>query len=665
MKPFVVLDYETRSKVDVKIVGAWEYSKHPSTEVLCLGYQIDNNKAEIWFPHTGPMPYNLVAALRSQADIVAHNSLFEKAITRNCLFKKYARLIPRDLFLSLSLHDKRWVCTASRARAMSLPGKLEDLLIGLKAPYKKDMEGHRLMLKMCKPRKATKHDDSEWHDKPEQLERLGVYCLGDVRGEAWAHKNLLPLTPDQREVWRLDQRINTRGLYVDLPAVKSALKMINQETERLTSEVLALTSGRIQSTNQRDEVLKFIRRKGFDLPNMQAKTINDLLKGKTIHGTSKRLLEIRQALSKTSTGKYEAFLQRTGSDQYIRDYLIYHGAGPGRWSGSGIQPQNFPTGRKNLVKLKDHSLALDTLKTNDIELMRLLYGDVLSVLSTLLRGMVIAPPNEQLFVADYAQIEARIVFWLAGEESGIKAFAQGRDLYREQAVAIYNLEKPEDATDDERDIGKRSILGCGFGMGWKKFQQNAWDVGDVRVPDDIAQRAVKTYRGKFKKVVAFWYDLEDAAVRCVSSGRDQRVGKIKFKKANGCLFMYLPSGRPITYYNPTVEKKETPWGEKKRQLHYWSVHPKTKKFSKESSYGGKLCENAVQGTAADIMINGMFVTEDLGYKSRLTVHDELITSRTMGEGGLDEFLEAVVAIPEWAKGCPIKAEGWSDFRYRK
>lgn len=668
MKPFVVLDYETRSEVDISVAGAWEYSKHPTTEVLCLGYQIGDEPARIWVPQKNFMPSDLASALtKLNIDFVAHNALFEKAITINCLFKKYKHLILKSTIRSVKLHDRRWNCTASRARALSLPGKLEEVLIGLKAPYKKDMQGHRLMLKMCKPRKPTKNNKAKWHESPEDFERLFQYCLADVRGEAWLHKKLLPLSHAEKKVWQLDQHMNTRGLYVDIEAVKAALYMISKETIRMNKEVVLMTGGRIQTTNQRDAVLKYVRRKGFDIDNMQAKHIQERLDSGEIHGKAKRLLEIRQSLSKTSTGKYEAFLRGTGEDNIIRDYLIYHGAGPGRWSGARIQPQNFPTGRKNKVKVGDYALALATLKSKDIELMRLLYGDILSTLSTLLRSMIIAPPDEMLYVADYSQIEVRILFWLAGELSGLQAFRDGKDLYREMAMEIYDLLSVLAVTDDQRDIGKRSILGCGFNMGWLRFKENAKKEGDIDIPDAIAKKAVKAYRNKFKRVVQLWTDIEDAAVTCVLSGRETSCakGKIRFVKEKDFLFMILPSGRRIAYHRPSVEWKKTPWGDMKRQLHYYSVHPKTKKYAKESTYGGKLVENAVQGTARDIMVNGMFKARKKKYNCRLTVHDELINSIKKAFGSIEDFIAAVTDLPSWAKGCPIAAGGWADVRYRK
>lgn len=559
------------------------------------------------------------------------------------------------------LPPERWLCTAALAATHALPRKLEDVCTVLDLA-KKDMEGHRLMLKMSKPRKPTKLDKRKWHNKKADLIRLVEYCKKDVKAETDVLLTLPPLNPFERKVWVLDQKINARGVLVDRDLVQNIIKMIAKEKIHLNAEAVKLTGGAFRSTTQREAVRKWVAAQGVHLPNMQAKTIDDAIAANLVTGKVKRVLEIRRAISKTSLGKYPAFEMRSRTDGIVRAYLMYWAASTGRWGGVGIQPQNLPRG--NFKSFDDYRIALELIQAGNVEMCRMLYGDVMGIFSALLRSMVIARPGKEFFCADFAAIEVRVLFWLADHVKGLEAFRKDKQLYRELAEVIYGIKLKLDE-GPEREVGKRAVLGCGFGMGAVKFEATCKQFGQ-EVSTEIAERAVKAYRKAHAPVVQLWYNVERSAISAVlRPGRVFETNHTKWFVERDFLYCELPSGRRLAYHKPTIKYKKTPWGEKRPTLYHWSVHPKTKKYVNDGTYGGKLTENIVQAMARDLEAESILRIEPAGYDVVLHTHDEILGERKKGEGNVKKFENLMAEIPAWAAGCPVKAKGWSGSRYRK
>lgn len=677
MQKYLVIDYETRSEADIRKCGSYEYSRHPSTQVMCVAWRFGTKleladglkrktESKIWTPASaGPLSTELLVHI-AQPDVilVAHNALFEQVITkfvlaRMCQENLYYQETPAREILA-NLPPERWMCTASMAASLALPRNLEGACSALQLGVQKDMDGRKLMLKVSKPRKATKTNDAKWHNRMSDLKRLMEYCQKDVDAETALFLSIPELTPDERQIWLLDQKINLRGFNVDRELVEKVLEMIDYETINLNLNTSAITNNLIASATQRDAVLEFIRDRGFELPDLRAKTVADALKEGKINGDARDLLEIRQGISKTSTAKYQAFSSRSKSDGRIRDLLMYHAASTGRWGGSGVQPQNFPRGN-----IKNISLACEILKTGDTELVRLIYGAPMGVFASCLRGVVIASPDCNLFCADYASIEARVLFWMAHHEDGLAAFREGRPLYEEMAQAIYLVRFIEKVTKDQRQVGKQAFLGCGYGMGAKKFQATCESFG-MQVSEELALTAVRAYRTLHAPVVTLWSNLEKAAVAAVmAQDRKFIINGTKWWVKKNFLWCELPSGRRLAYYRPEIHYKETPWGEKRPVLHHYGVNSLSKKWELQHTYGGKLTENVVQAVARDQMAYAMLRVEKAGYEIVLSVHDELLAERKKGTGSVKEFEDLMAITPPWADGCPIRVEGWMGERYRK
>lgn len=679
MQRYLVLDYETRSECDLKKAGGYEYANHKTTQILCASWRLGTRtelwhelkngiKPKIWSPafEDGADPLELADLVTDQSiKVVAHNALFEQSITRFVLNRRFLSRGTLYSLLGKIPHD-RWICTASMAAALALPRNLEGACASLNLPIQKDMDGRRLILKYCKPRKPSKNNPSRWFSSARDLRRIMLYCQNDVDAETMLFLTIPPLSDKEREVWLLDQKINFRGFEADRELVKAALQLISEETINLNRETREMTSGRPGSTTQRDGVLKWLHREGVFLPNLQAKTVKDAINEGLVEGDAKRLLEIRQAVSKTSTKKYAAFEARSRTDGRVRDILVYHTASTGRWGGAGVQPQNFPRGT-----IDDTTLAADVLRSRDLEFVRLIYGDPMGVLSSCLRAVIKAPRGRELFCADYAAIEARVLFWVAKHGMGLKSFTENRPVYEEMAQVIYNLADISLVTKPQRQVGKQSFLGCGYGMGWKKFLQTCKHFG-IEVDEETSQIAVSAYRSFHQPVVKLWGNLERAAIEAVK--RKGTKFKINFttwwvEPLAGTkyefLWCQLPSGRKLAYAMPQVKYEKTPWDEKRAVLYHWGVNPLTRKWESSGTYGGRLTENVVQAISRDLMAEAMLRIEKHGYDLILTVHDEILAEREEDFGSVKEFEGLMAELPQWAEGCPVRVEGWKGPRYRK
>ena len=665
---YLVLDYETRSEADLKKTGGFEYGRHPTTEILCAAWRLGTKETlakgevHVWsgaFKDTWHKLPGLVGALCDpNTIIVAHNALFEQVITRFVL-PKYLRQI-QNVPTIRELPHERWTCTAAQAAALALPRNLEGACLALNLPIKKDMEGRRLMMKYCKPRKATKNNLNKWHCDARELRRIMEYCKTDIEAETALFLKIPELNPLERKVWLLDQKINFRGFLADRDLVKNVLKMIDIETGNLNRETGELTFGEFEKTTQRDEVLKWLETQNVYLPDLKAKTVSDALKEGLATGVAKRMLEIRQDVSKTSTKKYQAFDIRSRSDGRVRDSLIYHAASTGRWGGAGVQPQNFPRGN-----MKNTTEAAEILRLGDLELVRLLYGNPMNVFSSCLRSVIHAPEGRQLYCGDWAAIEARVLFWIAKHEDGLKAFRENRPMYEKMAMIIYNLASLDFVTKIQRQVGKQAFLGCGYGMGWKKFLQTCKSFG-IEIDEEIAQIAVQAYRSTHSPIVKLWSNIERAAIAAVRNPKNKyKINYTTWWVKDNFLWCELPSGRRLAYYGPEVKFEPTPWDEKRPVLYHWGVNSLTKKWESSGTYGGRLVENVIQAVSRDLMAAAMIRSEAAGYDITLSVHDELLAERNLGEGSVNEFENIMAELPSWASGCPVRVEGWSGPRYRK
>ncbi len=666
---FCVLDFETYSEANLKKLGAFEYSVHPSTEIICAAWRIGTRKSlleaetDFWAPtviNGGGFGELYQALMNPDVIMVAHNTLFEQFIVRNVFATKYMYSKKHAL---QAIPPERWICTASLAAAVSLPRSLSGAGEALRLNTQKDKEGHRLMLKWSKPRKPSKNDPATRHTDPQELARVINYCVTDIDSEVELFLTVPPLSPTERRVWLLDQRINMHGFEVDRDLVKTVMDLIVEETKILNAETEELTFGVVSSATKRDQVLKWLSSRGLHLADLQKKTVEDTLAAKIAEGDAERMLQIRSVIGKTSTAKWPVFEMCSRHDSRLRDILRYHAASTGRWGGVRIQAQNLP--RSNI---KDTIQAAEILKTGDLDLIRMIYGDPMNVFSCCLRNAIVAPKGHVLDIGDYATIEVRVLFWLADHTEGLRAFREGRDLYVEQASAVYHTDKNQ-ITPDQRFVGKEAVLGFGFGMGAKKFVATLQKKGR-EISEELAKVAVSSYRSNHSPVVKLWSNIEKAAIAAVENpGKKYGINHTKWFTADGFLYCELPSGRRLAYYAPSVRYEKPHWGgeEKRPVLYHYGENSVTRKWVNDKTYGGKLVENITQATARDVMASAMLELDGAGpWNIVLCVHDELIAERRLN-CGVDnaEFNRIMSMVPPWATGLPIRVESFESERYKK
>lgn len=639
------LDFESRSTCDIWSAGAYVYAADPSTEVLCLAYAVDDGEVKLWLPGM-PVPQEFFDAIAFGDFFEAHNVFFERCIWKHIMVPKFKfPEVPESL----------WRCTMARCSAMGMPRALDKAAEALQIAEQKDKQGAVVMRRIAKSCAVPYDELVVTYD--EDLKRLYEYCMQDVRTERGISKKLPELSEFELGVWQLDQRINMRGVQVDTDAVNKALPLLADYTNELNKELFNLTQGEVSSATQRDGMLRWIRKNGLPVADKLTKLqVQEWLKLPDLPEDVRDVLLVRSEIGKTSVAKYEVFQAATSSDGRLRDILVYCGAGAtGRWAGKLVQLQNLPADRTGKFDIIE---ACEILKTSP-ESFRLFYPDLAAALSFCLRGMIIAKPKHDLIVADYATIEVRVLAWLASESRLLEAFNAGRDVYIEMAKAIFekNITKDDKA---ERQLGKQAVLGCGYGMGKVKFEATCGTYG-IAINVQLADKAVSTYRSTFKNIPAFWREMDEmfrATLRAkngtVNWTRDKKIGMGLYRD---WLLIRLPSGRCLSYYKPSINSED--------EIVYKTVNSVTRQWETTKTYGGKIVENITQATARDLMAAAMIRSEASGYPIVLTVHDELVVEVPEGFGSVPEFEKLICALPVWAKGCPIKAEGWRGKRYKK
>lgn len=643
----LVFDFETRSEIDLRKVGAYVYASHPSTTILCMGFKYAG-KSYLW-KENDSLPPELYEAIANCEKVVAHNYQFEYYIWHLVGVRKF--LFPEIPF-------EKWDCTQSRACAYALPRSLEMLGQAIGLDVQKDMKAQRVMLKLSKPRKESKHNKEKFFNDPKDFEILHDYCLKDVEVTDQIDKKIFTLSKEEKEVWALDFKINNRGIPVDVENAKKAIEFSNKFIDEQNEKLKTITRGALSSAGQVAKILEYCNFFGADLPTLSASEVAKALNGETVLSDQVRaVLEIRQNLAKSSVKKLQAIVNRCADDGTIKGGLVYHGATTGRWAGAGIQIQNFPRPLIDNYEevIDDLDLGYDAFVEK--------YPNVLGAISSALRCFICAPEGQEFIVSDFSAIEARMVFWLAESSLGLTQLAQGRDIYKEMAARIYG-KKVEQISKDERQLGKQAILGCGYGMGPNKFQMTCEGYG-MEVSENMAQKAVKIYRETYEDIPKFWYGLEDAAIRAVKTKQLTAYKKLKFKVIGEHLFCQLPSGRKLSYYAPKLQKTKTPWGAEKDQLTFMGVDSFTKKWVRQSTYGGKLVENVTQAAARDVMVNSMINVEAAKIPVVFTVHDELVCQVSNNEIQIEDFDQLMMKKPSWALDLPVKVETYISKRYKK
>jgi DNA polymerase len=689
------IDFESRSVVDLKRAGVYVYAEDESTDVWCAAYAVDEGPIHLWTPG-GECPRDIAEAVAQGHAIIAHNAAFERVMWKHILTPRYGWPEPKL---------EQWRCTMAMAYALALPGSLENAAAAVGLEARKDMDGHGLMMRMARPRRARKGEypgKTYWFDDEDRKQRLYAYCKNDVAVERELEKRLLPLRPTEQELWWLDQKINDRGVHVDVALCEAALKVVDRAAGWLDDEMRDVTGGAVSACSNVGEITGWLRDNGVpDIDSIAKDVIDELLARQDLRSDARRVLELRREAAKASVAKIDALLAGKSRNGRAKGLLQYHAASTGRWAGRRFQPQNIKR-----PDLEDVDGAIAAVSGGDADVVRLLYGEPLSVVGDCLRGMVCAAPGRQIMAADFSNIEGRVQAWYGGEEWKLKAFRDydagtGHDIYKLAYAKSFGI-APEDVDKLMRQIGKVMELALGYAGGVGAFQKMAVGYG-LQVSDAKADELKVAWRAAHPGIKQYWYDLQDAACEAVERrGEVIHCGKVAFRVAGSFCFMRLPSGRAISYPYPRVEMREVPWkknfkewvpcdsrqeavflygtnveyDDAKKRAHiyknaqkptfiYKGTDPYTRKWCDQEAHGGVLFNNVVQGTARDVQAEAMTRLEAAGYPVILTVHDEVVAEPAIDAGSIEEFERLMTQLPAWAEGLPVAAEAWAGPRYKK
>ena len=622
----ISLDFETYSECDIRKAGAFAYADHPSTDVICLAWALDDEPPVLWTPDM-PAPTDLFRLIEKGAEVWAWNSFFELSIWERVLHWP-------------SIKITQWNDTAALAAAQAYPRALAKCgdFMGMTGDAAKDKRGKYLIQRLCKPYRGKRVRD------PELLQELYDYCLQDVAAERAIRKKLRPLHPTERQVWVTDQKMNLRGVRLDKDNIGHAIAIIEKLAIELNVEVYELTNGALSSTASRAKSLEWINSQGVKMDSYDKAAVTCALEG-VCPPDVYRFLQIRQALSKSSTKKYQAMLDCLARDSRAHGTGLYCGAATGRWSGRHFQPQNLPR-----PVVDDVDAVIDVLKYRSTQQLN---GEPMALLASCLRGMLIAGKGRRLLVSDYSAIEARVLAWLANHQTVLQSFRDSLDLYKVTASDMYGIPYG-DVDKDQRFLGKVASLALGYQGGVKAFQKMAQNFGTV-VDDEQALKIRDEWRATNKPIVRLWHEIEAAAVKAVQFGKaDTSIGV--FNMVGNDLVFVLPSKRLLSFPKAEVSNSKLSYHGMNNYTHKWEAIP---------TYGGSLVQSITQAVARDLLAHSLLLIEQAGFDPIMTVHDEIVADTRNDHGSLDEFNELMCRLPEWATGLPMAVEGYEAERYRK
>lgn len=644
MKLFI--DIETFSSVDLLKSGVYAYADSPDFEILLFAYSFDGAPVEVLDLAQGDtLPKRVYKALLDdEVTKYAFNASFE----RTCITAHFG----------LPTAPEQWRCTMVDSTRLGLPGSLAKVAEALKLDIQKDTAGKALIRYFSIPCKPTKTNGGRSRNLPEddteKWEQYIEYNRRDVEVEMEIRRKIDPaleVSKFEQDLWSLDQRINDRGVQVDMRLVDQAIACNLEVKAELEEESKHLTG--LSNPNSVQQLSGWLRERGIETPNMQADTVDELIQ--TIDDeTAKRVLSNRRQLSKASVSKYRAMERGLCSDGRIKGLLQFYGAGrTGRWAGRLVQVQNLT---KN--EIKDIENASKVIKAGAFGVVDLLFKESRNeILSQLVRTALVSSKGNRLIVSDFSAIEARVIAWFAGEEWRLRVFETHGMIYEASAAAMFNvpIEKVDKAL---RQRGKVSELALGYQGGPNALiTMGALDKG---LTEEELPGIVKAWRAASPKIVQFWYSVNDAAIEAIQGKTITKTHGLVFQCIRGILYITLPSGRKLAYLKPRI--KEGKFGNPAIEFDGMSS---TGQWGPIDTYGGKLVENIVQATARDCLAVGMMNVEEAGYEIVMHVHDELVTDTPYGFGSLADVEEIMGQPIEWAPGLPLGAEGFETEFYMK
>lgn len=653
---YLSIDLETYSPLNLSKTGVYPYSAHPDFQILLFGYAIDEQPVQVVDLASGEkLPNEILAALVNPGVVKwAFNASFERICLSSWLHRHHPELLPQGSFLD----PAQWRCSMIWAAYLGMPMSLDQVAKVLNLPVKKDTAGKKLIRQFCTPATPNLINKGARRNlpslDPEGWKAFIDYNRRDVEVEQAIHTRLakFPVPEAEWEAYSLDQRINDAGINLDATLVDAAVTLDEKHRETTLSRAQEITG--LDNPNSPIQLKDWLAQNGCPLDSLTKAEVATALEDAT--GVVKEILQLRGDLAKSSVKKYQAMQNVSGADGRARGLLQFYGAGrTGRFAGRLVQVQNLP---RNYLPDLDQARTL--VRTGNLEALELLYDSVPDTLSQLIRTAFIPTSGNRFIVADYSAIEARVIAWLAGEKSTLEAFRDGKDLYCETASRMFKVPVEKHGVNGKlRQKGKIAVLACGYGGSVGALKA----MGALRMglSEDELKPIVDAWRAANPHIVWLWQEVEDAALKAITTRQPARLRNLTFTLESGILFITLPSGRRLAYVKPGLGQNR--FGG--TSITYWGINT-GRKWGRLETYGGKLTENIVQAIARDLLVNGIKNIAESGHQIVMHVHDEIVIDEPVDSGfTVKDACQLMSRLPGWAKGLPLTADGYECANYRK
>lgn len=641
----LAIDIETYSEVDLPKSGVYAYSDSPSFEILLFAYAFDDEPTQIVDLACGEvLPERVRKALEDPTVI---KTAFNAAFERTCISR----------YLGKQLSPESWQCTAVQSAMLALPLSLDGVGEVLKIQRKKLKEGADLVRYFSLPCKPTKSNGGRTRnrpaDAPEKWERFKEYCIRDVDAEREIREKLhnFPIPDSEMMLYRMDQEINDRGILVDRDLVAGAVECDNRYKDLVTARAYELTG--LENPNSPAQIKGWLTDRGVFVDSLDKKAVKGMISD--AQGEVLEVLQLRLLMAKTSVKKYEAIERSVCSDGRVHGLLQFYGANrTGRWAGRLVQVQNLP--QNHIQQLE---LCRELVKRRDLETLDMLFDSTPGVLSELIRTAFIPKLGCRFVVADFAAIEARVLAWFSGEQWRLDTFAEGGDIYCASASQMFGVPVVKHGENGHlRQKGKIAELALGYGGSVGAL--TAMGALEMGMQEEELQPLVNQWRGSNPHITKFWWDVDAVAVKAVKEKTTVPYGNLCFSYESGILFVTLPSGRRLSYIKPRM--CENRYG--RDSLSYEGVG-ESKKWMRIETYGPKLVENIVQGTARDLLAYAMLQLRNAGFDIVMHIHDEAVLEVPEGVSSVEEICRIMAVAPDWATGLPLRADGYECPFYKK
>jgi DNA polymerase len=664
-------DFETRSRCDLPSRGGYNYSLDASTSILCFSYAFGDDDVQTWTPDQ-PFPESVSEHIRAGKQLRFHNAGFDRQIFWNVLCQDFG--VPKPAL-------EQFYCTAAQARANCLPGSLEDVGRALSSSMRKDHRGNQLIRLLSIPR-----SDGTFNDDPALMAEMVQYCEQDVRAMRAISKAMRPLSEQELADYHINEHINDRGVLLDVPLAKAAIKYASAEKAEIEKLVVELTEGEITSVRSpkmkkwvmdrvKPQALKLMEtHKDGELKYSIDKTVraNLLTLAKEnpdeIPAHVADVIQCADDLWASSVAKFGRLTSLADEDdQRVRGAFVFAGgSATGRASSYGAQVHNFsrtcaeqPDDVRHAM-VRGHSITPGFGKR------------VTDVLKGMLRPALIPAPGKQFVVADWSAVEARVTAWASADpqaEDVLDNFRAGKDIYIREAAGIYRVPYDEIAEEydttgesERRQIGKVAILSLGFGGSVGAFTAMG-RIYKVYMPESDSRRIVDAWRRSNSWAVRYWGKLEEAYTRALRNpGREFSTGRVTYLYDRRHLWYALPSGRILCYPFAKFEGDEITYVKAA-----WKPAADAKEWPRARLWRGLATENITQAIAHDLLRVACRRLDREGFEIVLTVHDEIVLEcpTDTAEHTRKRLVEVMCDPPDWAAGLPLNVGCKIMHRYGK